>query len=81
MLTTVEGIYRNGQVELLEQPTNEKESRVLVTFIESQADAPLNGDKPAGMLRYGMYPGDRTTEEDFKIAEWHGEPEFDDDYK
>jgi hypothetical protein len=30
---TVEGIYRDGKVELLENPTNVKESRVIVTFL------------------------------------------------
>lgn len=31
------------------------------------------------MLQYGQYAGSRmTNEEDFKMAEWHGEPEFDD---
>jgi hypothetical protein len=34
MLTTVEGIYRNGQVELAEPPKQEEEgARVLVTFL------------------------------------------------
>lgn len=30
---TVEGIYRNGKVELLETPANVEESRVIVTFL------------------------------------------------
>jgi hypothetical protein len=30
---TVEGIYRNGKVELLETPTNVEEARVIVTFL------------------------------------------------
>jgi hypothetical protein len=35
MLTTVEGIYRNGQVELMENPNNLLEgTRVIVTFLE-----------------------------------------------
>jgi hypothetical protein len=35
MLTTVEGIYRNGQVELVENPNNLLEgTRVIVTFLE-----------------------------------------------
>jgi hypothetical protein len=83
MLTTVEGVYRNGQVELAEQPPGVKEARVFVTFVETKnGDAPLIGDEPSRMLQYGKYAGpDMSTEEDFKIAEWHGEPEFDDDYK
>jgi hypothetical protein len=30
---TVEGIYRDGKVELLETPSNIEEARVLVTFL------------------------------------------------
>jgi hypothetical protein len=33
MPKTVEGIYRNGRVELLEPPPVSQESRVLVTFL------------------------------------------------
>jgi hypothetical protein len=37
MLTTVEGIYRNGQVELIEIPNNLLEGmRVIVTFLETK---------------------------------------------
>ncbi len=40
MLTKAEGIYRNGQVELVELPTNIPENtRVMVTFTESEAIA------------------------------------------
>lgn len=36
MLTSVEGIYRNGRVELIEQPTDACEgARVIVTFVRS----------------------------------------------
>lgn len=73
MLTTVEGIYKNGRVELLENPSDVQEARLLVTFLE-----PAHTKAPTQMLQYGKYAGSRmTTEEDFKIAEWHGEPEFD----
>ncbi|BBC22798.1 hypothetical protein [Pseudanabaena sp. ABRG5-3] len=39
MLTTVEGIYRNGQVELIESPNNNllEGTRVIVTFLETKA--------------------------------------------
>lgn len=37
MLTTVEGIYRNGQIELVENPNNLLEgTRLIVTFLESK---------------------------------------------
>ena len=35
-MITVEGIFRNGHVELLQQPAAQCESRVLVTFLESK---------------------------------------------
>jgi len=36
MLTTVEGIYRNGQVELAENPSNPTDgTRVILTFIDA----------------------------------------------
>ena len=36
MLTSIEGIYRNGRIELTEQPTDVCEgSRVIVTFVRS----------------------------------------------
>lgn len=33
MLKTVEGIYRNGKVELLEKPEEQEGARVFVTFL------------------------------------------------
>lgn len=39
MLKSVEGIFRNGKVELLEAPTGVEEARVVVTFLP--ADAPV----------------------------------------
>jgi hypothetical protein len=37
MLTTVQGIYRNGQIELVENPNNLLEgTRVIVTFLETK---------------------------------------------
>jgi len=33
MLHSVEGIYRDGKVELLEAPADVKEARVIVTFL------------------------------------------------
>lgn len=35
MLTSVEGVYRNGQIELAELPDNvPEETRVIVTFVK-----------------------------------------------
>ncbi|MFN5817438.1 MAG: hypothetical protein ACK47D_15505 [Pseudanabaena sp.] len=37
MLTTVDGIYRNGQIELIESPNNLLEgTRIIVTFLETK---------------------------------------------
>ena len=33
MLKSIEGVFRNGQVELLEQPPDFLEARVIVTFL------------------------------------------------
>jgi hypothetical protein len=40
MIQTVEGIFRNGKVELLEKPSNIHEARVIVTFLP----APMGPD-------------------------------------
>ncbi len=40
MLHSVEGIYRDGKVELLETPAAVKEARVIVTFLP--ANGPIN---------------------------------------
>jgi hypothetical protein len=73
MARTVAGIYKNGRVELLETPTGVREGRVLVTLVEA--------GKSSAAPRYlvpGKYQtGRMSTEEDFKIAEWRGEDEFD----
>jgi hypothetical protein len=37
MLKSVEGIYRDGKVELLETPEDLTEARVIVTFLPSAA--------------------------------------------
>jgi len=35
MIQTIEGVFRNGKVELLEEPANIQEARVIVTFLPS----------------------------------------------
>jgi hypothetical protein len=39
MIQTVEGIFRNGKVELLEEPANVQEARVIVTFLPGDLSA------------------------------------------
>ncbi|GAA6622484.1 hypothetical protein [Scytonema sp. NUACC26] len=36
MLQTIEGIYKNGKIELAETPEGISESRVFVTFLETK---------------------------------------------
>jgi hypothetical protein len=48
VLTAIEGIYRDGQVELLEKPEGLPEARVIVTFL------PLTPGKRPGEARERM---------------------------
>ena len=41
MLQAVEGVYRDGKVELLEMPDGVKEARVIVTFLPAQGPIDL----------------------------------------
>ena len=41
MLKTVEGLYRDGRVELTEKPADIAESRVIVTFLTNGGDVDL----------------------------------------
>jgi hypothetical protein len=62
MLQAVEGIYRNGTIELLELPSQIQESRVLVTFLS----VPIV--QPPVFLWFGMFGGEgQSTEETFAI--------------
>lgn len=65
MLQAIEGIYRDGVIELLEMPQNIRESRVLVTFLSPQTDSTPT------IIRFGMFAGaQQSTEEDFAIAQF-----------
>jgi hypothetical protein len=67
-LQAVEGIYRDGTVELLEMPRNIRESRVLVTFL------PLGGGATQKNMTLGMFAGaQQSTEADFTIAQFQGD--------
>ena len=68
MLQAIEGIYKNGSIELTEAPQGISESRVIVTFLEAQP--PLSSQQ---MIGFGMFAGNvQSTEYDFQIAEFHG---------
>jgi hypothetical protein len=55
MLKTVEGIYRQGKIELLETPPDVKEARVVVTFLPVEGAIDLRargiGEAEAAELR------------------------------
>ncbi len=38
MLQSIEGIYRDGTIELLEIPSEVKESRVIITFLNENGE-------------------------------------------
>lgn len=50
MLSAVEGIYRNGEVELLERPEGLHEARVIVTFLPAAPAGLSREDARARML-------------------------------
>jgi len=76
MTAIVSGIYKQGQIELLETPTGVREGRVRVMVTEEPETKPA-----PRYLEFGKYKGDTDTPpEAFEEAEWHGEPEFDDLY-
>lgn len=51
MLITVEGLYKDGHIELLEQPNGVEQARVLVTLLpEAPASSNTGVHKIAGLL-------------------------------
>ena len=75
----IKGVFRDGKVELSEPPPPDiKQAEVIVTFPDQ--DAPAEAKKQPQYIYYGMFKGPRqSTEEDFKSAEWHGDPDLDPD--
>jgi hypothetical protein len=72
MLQSIEGVYKHGKIELYELPSDVSESRVIVTFLE-----PKTTPVQKQIMRFGLFSGKKTqsTEEDFQIAEFHGDAE------
>lgn len=65
MIQTVEGIYKDGRVELNERPEGVQEARVLVTFL------PVETPRRERLLEYGKYAAQLIVDEgDFAQAEW-----------
>ena len=71
MLQSIEGVYKQGKVELIELPSDISESRVIVTFLESKKN-PVKKQ----IMQFGVFSGNQqSTEADFEIAEFHGDSE------
>ena len=69
MLQTIQGIYRNGKIELLESPQGIAESQVFVTFLGPQPSSATQQ-----LMSFGMFSGtQQSTEADFKEAEFQGD--------
>ncbi|MGK7942751.1 MAG: hypothetical protein AB4062_21855 [Crocosphaera sp.] len=69
MLQSIEGIYKKGQIGLLEIPNNIEESPVIITFLETSST-------PATpkIMSFGMFKGtNKSTSEDFLMAEFKGD--------
>lgn len=73
MAAIVEGIYKQGKIELLQVLSGVPEGRVRVMVVP-ESDRPKH---PPRVMTFGMYPGDTSTLGDFKDAEWLGEKEWD----
>lgn len=71
MLQSIQGVYRDGKIELAELPSDVSESRVIVTFLESN-----KAQVERQIMRFGIFCGNKSsTEEDFEIAEFKGDTE------
>ena len=74
MLTTIEGVYRDGRVELSETPEGVEERRVLVTFLKGDGANGSTKAQAGQMITFGMFPElNALTDEDFKAAEFHSD--------
>jgi hypothetical protein len=74
MPTIVDGAYKQGTVQLHAPPPGLRDGPVRVILLEPEPAKPT-----LHYLTFGKSQGGRmSTPEDFKDAEWHGEPAFDD---
>ena len=66
MTSVVPGIYKQGKLELLEEPVGLREGRVRVVLIDEEPPTPV-----AHYLTFGKYRAGRlSTLEDFQSAQW-----------
>jgi len=72
MLQTIQGIYRNGKIELAEIPQDITESQVFVTFFK-----PQSASLTSQFMSFGMFSGSQqSTEAEFRDAEFNGDLEY-----
>ena len=61
MLKSVEGVFREGKVELLEPPPDLKETRVIITFLSKEGPVNLRArgisEQQAAEMRWGFGAG------------------------
>ncbi len=71
---TIEGIYEDGKIELSEIPSGFENGDAVIVYVRRKIDPP--SAKEPQYMYFGMIPtlGD-LTEEDFKSAEFHGDPD------
>lgn len=70
MLQTIEGIYKNGKIELKEIPKDISQSEVLITFLSENKNTSTK--KQSKRIYFGMFAGEKkSTEADFKEAEFN----------
>ena len=69
MLQTIQGIYRNGKIELAEIPQDITESQVFVTFFK-----PQSASLASQFMSFGVFSSShQSTEADFRDAEFNGD--------
>ena len=51
MLTTIEGVYENGQVILTENPPQNSKTKVLITFMEEIKPNTTSTKRPLGTMK------------------------------
>lgn len=68
MLLTIEGIYKDGKIEVVEKPAGVKQAKVIITFLSPDTTAKHH------RMVYGQFAGKRvSTDKDFLMAEWRGD--------
>jgi hypothetical protein len=66
MLKAIEGIYKNGKIELDETPSDVSDSRVTMTLLDGKST--LRAEQ---MIRFGMFAGSiQSTEDYFRMAQF-----------